>query len=306
MMIMHSMAMSNEFIIWLVHENGNQSLFTLPQNHLTTKTDIDGPSLHVTSSSSGRIPPPTSGFVSWGLVENLASNNIVFEFGSYEHVNPTVNLNQDFGDALLKHFESPPPTNANAPPTDAPSSNVPLTNTNAPPTNAPSNVVSPLSTPPREFAKIMIETGTLEPVGYRYIMNIDKSHWDNTYIPLSSTLFQADIDGWIELSAKNKSTEKELVDLSSRHGYGTYPFVVAVVQMRSTANGHRVMTDSSCFNQYKDIWNTTVSVKIKVGDKIETVQFFHCYKRGVDRVFLDQHIFLEKVWGKTASKVYGL
>ncbi|KAF6161239.1 hypothetical protein GIB67_009126, partial [Kingdonia uniflora] len=78
----------------------------------------------------------------------------------------------------------------------------------------------------------------------------------------------ADIDGWIELSAKNKSTEKELVDLSSRHAYGTYPFVVAVVQMRST---------------------------IKVGDKIETVQFFHCYKRGVDRVFLDQHIFLEKV-----------
>ncbi|KAF6163687.1 hypothetical protein GIB67_036147 [Kingdonia uniflora] len=71
-------------------------------------------------------------------------------------------------------------------------------------------------------------------------------------------------------------------------------------------NGHRVMTDSPCYNQYKDIWNTTVSVEIKVGDKIETIQFFHCYKRGVDRVFMDQPIFLEKVWGKTASKVYGL
>ncbi|KAF6170113.1 hypothetical protein GIB67_025802 [Kingdonia uniflora] len=61
------------------------------------------------------------------------------------------------------------------------------------------------------------------------------------------------------------------------------------------ANGNRVMMDSSCYNQYKDVWNTTVSVEIKVGDKIETVQFFHCYKRGVDRVFVDQPIFLEKV-----------
>ncbi|KAF6162626.1 hypothetical protein GIB67_003172 [Kingdonia uniflora] len=49
------------------------------------------------------------------------------------------------------------------------------------------------------------------------------------------------------------------------------------------------------YNQYKDAWNTTVSIEIKVGDKIETVQFFHCYKRGVDRVFVDQPIFLEKV-----------
>ncbi|KAF6154641.1 hypothetical protein GIB67_000525, partial [Kingdonia uniflora] len=156
-----------------------------------------------------------------------------------------------------------------------------------------------------------------------------------------------DIYGWIEISAKSKTTEKELVDLSSRYGYGAYALAVAVVQMSSTArraiiceggmnlvfvgaevgpwsktgglgnvlgglppamaaNGHRVMTDSLCYNQYKDIWNTTVSVEIKVGDKIETVQFFHSYKRGVDRVFMDQPIFLEKVWGKTASKVYGL
>ncbi|KAF5931207.1 hypothetical protein HYC85_032080 [Camellia sinensis] len=34
--------------------------------------------------------------------------------------------------------------------------------------------------------------------------------------------------------------------------------------------------------------------KIKIGDRIETVRFFHCYKRGVDRVFVDHPMFLEK------------
>ncbi|KAF6144099.1 hypothetical protein GIB67_007560 [Kingdonia uniflora] len=153
----------------------------------------------------------------------------------------------------------------------------------------------------------------------------------------------ANIDGWIEVSGKNKSTEKELVDLSSRHGYWAYELVVFVVQMKNTfsrlhccwlcslwaeegpwsktgglgdvhgglpltlaANGNRVMMDSPCYNQYKDVWNTIVSVEIKVGDKIETVQFFHYYKRGVDRVFVDQPIFHEKIWVKTASKVHGL
>ena len=37
-------------------------------------------------------------------------------------------------------------------------------------------------------------------------------------------------------------------------------------------------------------------MQLKVGDKIETVRFFHCYKRGVDRVFVDHPLFLEKVW----------
>ncbi|XP_043687732.1 granule-bound starch synthase 1, chloroplastic/amyloplastic-like [Telopea speciosissima] len=71
------------------------------------------------------------------------------------------------------------------------------------------------------------------------------------------------------------------------------------------ANGHRVMTVSPRYDQYKDAWDTEVKVEIKVGDITETVRFFHCYKRGVDRVFVDHPIFLEKVWGKTGSKVYG-
>ncbi|KAF8379916.1 hypothetical protein HHK36_027381 [Tetracentron sinense] len=61
------------------------------------------------------------------------------------------------------------------------------------------------------------------------------------------------------------------------------------------ANGHRVMTVSPRYDQYKDAWDTDVSIEIKVGDKMETVRFFHCYKRGVDRVFIDHPIFLEKV-----------
>ncbi|KAE9612023.1 putative NDP-glucose--starch glucosyltransferase [Lupinus albus] len=70
-------------------------------------------------------------------------------------------------------------------------------------------------------------------------------------------------------------------------------------------NGHRVMTVSPRYDQYQDAWDTSVLVEIKVGDKVETVRFYHCYKRGVDRVFVDHPMFLEKVWGKTGSKLYG-
>ncbi|KAI3800613.1 hypothetical protein L1987_28706 [Smallanthus sonchifolius] len=71
------------------------------------------------------------------------------------------------------------------------------------------------------------------------------------------------------------------------------------------ANGHRVMTVAPRYDQYKDAWDTEVEIELKAGDKTEKVRFFHCYKRGVDRVFVDHPMFLEKVWGKTASKVYG-
>ncbi|XXG76215.1 hypothetical protein AAC387_Pa08g0617 [Persea americana] len=71
------------------------------------------------------------------------------------------------------------------------------------------------------------------------------------------------------------------------------------------ANGHRVMTVSPRYDQYKDSWDTSVLVELPVADKIETVRFFHCHKRGVDRVFIDHPMFLEKVWGKTGGKIYG-
>lgn len=71
------------------------------------------------------------------------------------------------------------------------------------------------------------------------------------------------------------------------------------------ARGHRVMTVSPRYDQYKDSWDTNVAIDIKVGDRTESVRFFHIYKRGVDRVFVDHPWFLEKVWGKTGGKIYG-
>lgn len=71
------------------------------------------------------------------------------------------------------------------------------------------------------------------------------------------------------------------------------------------AMGHRVMTIAPRYDQYKDGWDTNVVIRVQVGNKTEIVRFFHCYKRGVDRVFVDHPMFLEKVWGKTGSKVYG-
>ncbi|CAA0843229.1 Granule-bound starch synthase 1-chloroplastic/amyloplastic [Striga hermonthica] len=81
--------------------------------------------------------------------------------------------------------------------------------------------------------------------------------------------------------------------------------VVGGLPPAMAAYGHRVMTVSPRYDQYKDAWDTCVHVEIRVGDKIETVGFFHCYKRGVDRVFVDHPMFLERVWGKTKSKIYG-
>ena len=36
-------------------------------------------------------------------------------------------------------------------------------------------------------------------------------------------------------------------------------------------------------------------LQLKVGDRTEKVRYFHCYKRGVDRVFVDHPLFLAKV-----------
>uniref|UniRef100_A0A0D9WED4 Starch synthase, chloroplastic/amyloplastic n=1 Tax=Leersia perrieri TaxID=77586 RepID=A0A0D9WED4_9ORYZ len=71
------------------------------------------------------------------------------------------------------------------------------------------------------------------------------------------------------------------------------------------AMGHRVMTVAPRYDQYKDAWDTNVLVEVNIGDRTETVRFFHCHKRGVDRVFVDHPMFLEKVWGKTGAKLYG-
>ncbi|XP_057521390.1 granule-bound starch synthase 1, chloroplastic/amyloplastic-like [Amaranthus tricolor] len=69
--------------------------------------------------------------------------------------------------------------------------------------------------------------------------------------------------------------------------------------------GHRAMAIIPRYDQYKDAWDTNELVELKVGDSLFMVRLFHTYKRGVDIVFVDHPMFLEKVWGKTGSKLYG-
>ncbi|CAL9072611.1 unnamed protein product, partial [Musa textilis] len=75
------------------------------------------------------------------------------------------------------------------------------------------------------------------------------------------------------------------------------------------ANGHRDMTVAPRCDEYKDGWDTGIMFELKVGGSIETVRLFHCYQKGVDRVFVDHPMFLEKstdiVWGKTGGKIHG-
>jgi hypothetical protein len=51
------------------------------------------------------------------------------------------------------------------------------------------------------------------------------------------------------------------------------------------------------FRAMRSLTCTSVPLQLKVGDKTETVRYFHCYKRGVDRVFVDHPLFLAKVRG---------
>jgi len=59
------------------------------------------------------------------------------------------------------------------------------------------------------------------------------------------------------------------------------------------------------YDQYFDAWDTEFSAEVPLGESTATVRFFHAFKKGVDRVFVDHPIFLEKVWGMTKQKLYG-
>jgi granule-bound starch synthase len=69
--------------------------------------------------------------------------------------------------------------------------------------------------------------------------------------------------------------------------------------------GHRVMSIAPRYDQYYDAWDTEFTAEVPMGDGMTTVRFFHAFKKGVDRVFVDHPLFLEKVWGQTKQKLYG-
>merc|ERR1719456_1439512 len=69
--------------------------------------------------------------------------------------------------------------------------------------------------------------------------------------------------------------------------------------------GHRVMVVAPRYDQYKEAWDTDFWSSVDMGGKQEKVHFFHAYKQKVDQVFLDHPTFLERVWGKSESKLYG-
>ena len=77
--------------------------------------------------------------------------------------------------------------------------------------------------------------------------------------------------------------------------------VVGSLPVELAKRGHKVMTISPRYDQYKGAWDTSVRVDA-LGKQ---VGFFHEHKKGVDRVFVDHPLFLAKVWGKTGSKLYG-
>ena len=69
--------------------------------------------------------------------------------------------------------------------------------------------------------------------------------------------------------------------------------------------GHRVMSIAPRYDQYFDAWDTEFEAEVNLGETTTKVRFFHCYKKGVDRVFVDHPLFLEKVWGLSKQKLYG-
>lgn len=69
--------------------------------------------------------------------------------------------------------------------------------------------------------------------------------------------------------------------------------------------GHRVMSIAPRYDQYFDAWDTEFTAEVPLGEGTTTVRFFHSYKKGVDRVFVDHPLFLERVWGLSKQKLYG-
>mmetsp|Transcript_4754 Transcript_4754/g.5525 ORF Transcript_4754/g.5525 Transcript_4754/m.5525 type:complete len:621 (+) Transcript_4754:57-1919(+) len=77
--------------------------------------------------------------------------------------------------------------------------------------------------------------------------------------------------------------------------------VVGSLPIELAKRGHKVMSVSPRYDQYKGAWDTSVTTEV-IG---EEVRYFHEKKKGVDRVFVDTPLYLAKVMGKTGSMLYG-
>ncbi|MGK7954340.1 MAG: glycogen/starch synthase [Crocosphaera sp.] len=68
--------------------------------------------------------------------------------------------------------------------------------------------------------------------------------------------------------------------------------------------GHNVCTVAPRFDQYKDAWDTEILEPVKYGQKTTNVRYFHSYKKGVDRIWVDHHAYLSKT-PLVNKKLYG-
>ncbi|GBG82693.1 hypothetical protein CBR_g36223 [Chara braunii] len=75
---------------------------------------------------------------------------------------------------------------------------------------------------------------------------------------------------------------------------GALPPALATLILLLYIGVHALLKVTSCLRVYKDAWDTQTMAQVTVGGKVETVRFFHARKCGVDRVFVDHPLFLEK------------
>jgi granule-bound starch synthase len=105
----------------------------------------------------------------------------------------------------------------------------------------------------------------------------------------------------VEKSAKPMNLLFLSAEVSPWSKTGGLGDVVGALPIALAARGHKVITVSPRYDQYKEAWDTSVTANV-CG---EEVRFFHAKIKGVDRVFVDNPLFLAKIWGKTGSMLYG-
>nr|AHB52786.1 granule bound starch synthase [Cyanobacterium sp. CLg1] len=68
--------------------------------------------------------------------------------------------------------------------------------------------------------------------------------------------------------------------------------------------GHKVCTVAPRFDQYEDAWDTEIIQPVNYGQEKTNVRYFHSYKKGVDHIWVDHHVYLSKT-PLVNKKLYG-